>query len=62
MEARSEQGLRGRALSTLEAMVVSMGRAFTEAGADEPDTTQEDVRGTRGRHAAEEQPGRGVPE
>jgi len=43
-------------------LVEAMGRAFSEAGADEPDTTQEDVLRTRDRDAAEEQPGRGVPE
>jgi amino acid transporter len=43
-------------------LVEAMGHAFSEAGADEPDTTQEDVMGTSGRDTAEEQPGRGVPE
>ena len=43
-------------------LVEAMGRAFSEAGAEEPDTTQEDVLRTRDRDAAEEQPGRGVPE
>jgi hypothetical protein len=67
MEARANgEGLRGGALTTLEAMVVSMlsrrrpelveamGHAFSEAGADEPDTTQEDVR----RDAADGEPRR----
>jgi amino acid transporter len=39
-------------------LVEAMGHAFTEAGADEPDTTQEDVEGTRDRDAAGEQPRR----
>ena len=43
-------------------LVEAMGHAFSEAGADEPDTAQEDVMGTRGRDTTEEQPGRGVPE
>ena len=43
-------------------LLEAMGHAFSEAGADEPDTTQEDVLGTRGRDTTEGQPGRGVPE
>ncbi len=39
-------------------LVEAMGHAFTEAGADEPDTTQEDVEGTRDRDDAGEQPRR----
>lgn len=81
MEARADQeGLRGGALTTLEAMVVSMGfmapsvamffntpfkamgQAFSEAGADEPDTTQEDVGRRKDRDAAEGQTRRETPE
>jgi amino acid transporter len=39
-------------------MVEAMGEAFTEAGADEPDTTQEDVGRREDRDAAQEQPRR----
>jgi amino acid transporter len=37
-------------------LIEAMGHAFTEAGADEPDTTQEDVRRREDRDAAEERP------
>jgi amino acid transporter len=37
-------------------LVEAMGHAFTEADADEPDTTQEDVRRREDRDAAEERP------
>jgi hypothetical protein len=39
-------------------LIEAMGRAFTEAGADEPDTTQEDLRRRVDRDAAREQPRR----
>jgi amino acid transporter len=37
-------------------LVEAMGHAFTEADADEPDTTQEDIRRRENRDAAEERP------
>ncbi len=37
-------------------LVEAMGHAFTEADADEPDTTQEDIRRQENRDAAEERP------
>ena len=37
-------------------LVEAMGHAFTEADADEPDTTQEDVRRREDRDVAEERP------